>query len=718
MTKRITRREFLRVSAAAGGGLLIGLYLPGCGREQASTPKTGEASEVRPNAWLRIGGDDSITVMIARSEMGQGVVTSMSQLVAEELEVGLDQITTEFAPVDKAYANKYIGSQLTGGSTSVRDAWSKLRMAGASARELLVAAAAETWGVAAAECRAERGTVIHRASDRRLSYGAVAARAATLPVPEGAFLKEPHEFTVIGKPLRRLDTPAKTDGSAQFGIDVRLPGMLTATVVRCPVFGGRLKSANTEGAEAVPGVRQVLTFDAGVAVVADGFWAALKGRRALEIVWDEGEHAALDSAAIRGRFMQAAAEGAAVARSEGNAESVLSRAARIIEAEYDAPYQAHACMEPMNCTADVRADACDVWVPTQAQTSVQRTAMQITGLPETKVQVHTTFLGGGFGRRAETDYAADAVAISKAVGRPVQVIWTREDDVQHDFYRPAAYNRLRAVLDEHGSPVAWWHRIAGPSIFSRVFPGAIKEGVDHSSVEGAANLPYAIPNIHVDYAMVNPGVPVGFWRSVGSSQNAYVTECFLDELAKAGGQDPYTLRRKLLANAPRHLGVLDVAAHTAGWGESLPAGRFRGIAVAESFESYVAQVAEVSVSDAGQVRVHRVVCAIDCGMVVNPDIVKAQMESAIAYGLTATLKGHISIDKGRVVQSNFHDFPLLRMDEMPEVEVVITRSTEEPGGVGEPGTPPIAPAVANAVFAATGRPIRRLPIRAEDLRGA
>ncbi len=462
-------------------------------------------------------------------------------------------------------------------------------------------------------------------------------------------------------------------------------------------------------------MHSVLVIDTGVAVVADSFWAARQGRKALEIAWEEGDMAQVSSASIRKRFERAARRKGAVASSQGDVARAFADAAGLVEAVYEVPYQAHACMEPMNCTAHVRKDGCDIWVPTQAQTRTQETAMAMTGLPREAVKVHTTFLGGGFGRRSEQDFVVDAVQISKAVGRPVKVIWTREDDIQHDYYRPATYNRLRAALNADGDPVGWWHRIVGPSILSRAFPDAVKDGIDRTSVEGAANLPYSIANLHVESAIEDPGVPVGFWRSVGSSQNAYVTECFLDELAAAAGADPYELRRRLLRDAPRHRGVLELAATTADWGGALPEGHYRGIAVAESFASYVAQVAEVSVSPKGAVRVHRVVCAIDCGSVVNPDTVKAQMESGIAYGLSAVLKGAIDIDEGRVVQSNFHDFPLVRMDEMPEVEVVILRSGRDPGGVGEPGVPPIAPAVANAVFAATGRPVRRLPIRPEDL---
>lgn len=706
--REFSRREFLKVGALAGGGLLIALQLPTTSRVEAASAKEGSA--FAPNAWIRIQGDGQILIEVARSEMGQGVMTSLPMLIAEELEVGLDQVTARFAPVDEAYTNRLIGQQLTGGSTSIRDAWTKLREAGALAREMLIAAAAEAWGVEPDQCRAESGRVHHDASRRQLGYARLAARAARQPVPDGVFLKEPEEFKLIGTRQARLDTSLKVNGAARFGGDVRLPDMLFASVLRCPVFGGTLARLDAQKAKAVEGVHAVLPISTGVAVVAENTWAALQGRERLEVEWDSGEAAGVSSESIREQFRQRLSRPGSVARSEGDTEAALRRAAKTVEAVYEAPFQAHACMEPMNCTADVGDKGCDVWVPTQAQTRTQETAVRITGLPAERVRVHTTFLGGGFGRRGEQDFVTDAVELSQRLKWPIQVIWSREDDIQQDYYRPATYNRLRAGLGEDGRLLAWEHYLVGPSILSRVAPPAVKDGMDRTSTEGAANIPYAIANIRVEYGLENTPVPVGFWRSVGSSQNAFVTECFLDEVAAAAGQDPVALRRRLLAGAPRHKAVLELAAAKAGWGEPLPSGRHRGIAVAESFGSFVAQVAEVSVSAEG-VRVHRVVCAVDCGAVVNPDTIEAQMESGIVYGLTATLKSAIRIDGGRVAESNFHDFPLLRMDEMPRVEVHIMDSNENPGGIGEPGTPPIAPAVANAVFAATGKPVRGLPIR-------
>ena len=713
-TTQLTRREFIQVGAAAGGGLLIAIHLPGC----APRDRAPAEPVFLPNAWVRIGPDGIVTLVVDKSEMGQGVLTSMPMLLAEELEADWTKVRIEQAPADEVYVNPAFGVQGTGGSTSVRASWDPLREAGATARVMLVAAAAETWGVDPSECRAERGTVVHAGSGRRVGYGEVAEKAATMPVPEQAPLKDPQEFRIIGTRVKRLDTPWKVDGSGVFGIDVRLPGMLFAAVARCPVFGGAAARYDDAKAKAVPGVREVVPIEQGVAVVATNTWAAMKGRDALEITWDEGPTAAVSSESIRREFERLARGRGAVARSEGDVERALARAARRVEAVYEVPYLAHATMEPMNCTAHVRPDGCDVWVPTQFQTVTQQVAAGIAGLTPEQVNVHTTLLGGGFGRRAEVDFVAEAVQVSKAVGAPVMVVWTREDDTRHDFYRPNALSRFVAGLDADGWPVAWRHHIVSPSILTRWFPNMVQNGIDGSSVEGAAELPYAIPNLRVEYTLKETGVPVGFWRSVGHSQNGYVTESFLDELAAAGGKDPYELRRRLLADHPRHRAALEAAAQGAGWGSPTPEGRARGIAVHESFGSFVAEVAEVSVADDGTVRVHRVVCAIDCGRVVNPDTVEAQMQSGIVYGLTAALKGAITIDRGRVQQSNFHDYQMLRIPEMPQVEVHLVPSGDALGGVGEPGVPPIAPAVVNAVYALTGKRIRRLPIRAEELRRA
>jgi isoquinoline 1-oxidoreductase beta subunit len=594
---------------------------------------------------------------------------------------------------------------------------------------MLVAAGAARWGVEPSTCRAENSRVRHEASGRSASYGELAADAAKQPVPETVTLKAPGDWKLIGRPVPRLDLAATVRGEPVFAQDVRVPGMLVAQVERAPVLGGSVKSFDDAKAKAVPGVRAVVQVTGGVAVVAEDFWAAKQGRAALVVEWDEGPNAALDSDAVRAALQAlVAAPKGAVVRHDGDAPGTIASSPKRLRAEYEAPYLAHATMEPMTCSADVRPDGVTVWAPTQMQWGprmfgggTQGTAAKIAGVAMDQVDVRTTRLGGGFGRRAEMDFVVDAVETSKAVGAPVRVVWTREDDMRNDYYRPATLHVFEGAVDEAGRPVAWSHVIAGPSIMARFIPGWIpafaanrmgllKHGADPTSVEGAENMPYGIANVRVDYRRADLGVPVGMWRSVGSSQNAFATECFVDELAELAGQDPVAFRRSLLGGKPRHRAVLDLAAAQAGWGAPLPPGRARGIAVAESFGSFVAEVAEVSVAN-GVVRVHRVTCAIDCGQVVNPDIVTAQMEGAIVFGLTAALKGEITLEKGRVKQGNFLDYPLLRMDEMPEVAVHIVPSAESPGGVGEPGTPPIAPAVANAVSALTGTRVRRLPIR-------
>lgn len=712
MSAIVTRRRFLQATAAAtAGAFVFGFHFPALARgDEASTD---DQAVFKPNAWIRIAPDNTVTVVTARSEMGQGVMTALPMLIAEELEVDLRHVQTEWAPADPAYVNPAMGIQATGGSNSVRGAWKPLREAGAAARMMLIAAAAEKWGVSEKSCRARDGAVLHPASGRRATYGELAESAAQQPVPATVTLKNPSQFRVIGHPVARLDVPPKCDGSAVFGIDVRITGMLTAVVARPPVFGGSVASFDATKAKSMRGVHQIVQIDSGIGVLADGYWPAHQARAVLDIKWNPGKNADLGSDSLRARFVAAAVEDGAVARDQGEAKRILSTHPHLIEAEYDAPYEAHATMEPMNCTAHVRDDRCDIWVPTQAQGPVQQTAMKVTGLSADKIHVHTTYLGGGFGRRFEQDFVIEALQLSRAARAPVQVIFAREDDMTHDYYRPATYNRLRAVLGKSGKPNAWQHRIVGPSIMSRVMPDRVKSGIDPTSVEGAANLPYAIPNIHVDYVMDNAGAPVGFWRSVGASQNIFITESFIDELAHAAKADPYRYRRELLRDAPRHRAVLDLAAKQAGWGKRLPAGRYRGIAVGEAFGSYVAEVAEVSIDKDRNIRVHRVVCAIDCGVVVNPDTVAAQMESGIIFGLTAALKGKITLARGAVVQTNFDSYPLVRLNEAPHIEVHIVKSKEGPQGVGEPAVPPLAPAVANAVFAATGKRIRSLPITLE-----
>jgi isoquinoline 1-oxidoreductase beta subunit len=720
----LSRRRFLRTSALAGGGLVLGIHLP-LPRGKAAVADEGASAAKKvtpfaPNAFVRIGTDDSITVVANHSEMGQGIYTSLSMLVAEELDADWSKVRVEAAAVDPAYNHALYGMQLTGGSTSTWTEWERMRKAGAVARAMLIAAAAKTWKVAEATCRTENGVVVHEASGRRLSFGQVAEKASRLKPPKDVALKDPTDFKLIGRPTKRLDTPEKINGTGVFGIDVKVPGMLVALVARPPVFGATVKTWNAERAKAVPGVRHVLPIDRGIAVVADGFWPAKRGREHLDIAWDEGPLAALDSRAQRDQYMELAREAGAVARKEGDAASTIEQAAKRLEAVYELPYLAHAPMEPLNCVAHVREDGCDVWTGTQSQTTDRAAAARAAGLAPEQVKLHTTLLGGGFGRRAAVDshFVREAVQISRAVKAPVKVIWTREDDIRGGYFRPAAHHAIRAGLAPDGTPLAWHHRIVCQSfIMGTQFEAAIvKQGVDDTAVEGAADLPYDVPNVSVEWQQAPGGVPVLWWRSVGHSHNAFVVESFLDELAHAAGKDPYEYRRLLLAKHPRHTKVLDCVAQNAGWGKPLPEGRGRGLAVHESFGSFVAQVAEVSVSTEGKVIVHRVVCAIDCGPVVNPDGVRAQMEGGIVFGLTAALYGEITFERGRVKQRNFHDYPMLRINEMPAVEVHIVPSKDRMGGVGETGVPPIAPAVANAVFALTGKRLRRLPIRADDLK--
>ncbi len=711
----LSRRSFLKKGMLVGGGLILGFYLPPRGPLSEASNPTG--ASFMPNAFIRIGTDDIVTIIVNKSEMGQGVYTSLPMLVAEELEVDWAKIRVEAAPVDPAYHHTQWGVQGTGGSTSVWSEWDRLRIAGATVRMMLINAAAEIWKVDPASCRAEKGFVIQKATGKRISYGKLAERASQMKVPKDIVLKKSKEFKIIGKSMRRLDTPEKTNGKAIFGMDANIAGMLTAVVARPPVFGGSVKSVNGEKAKAVPGVKEVVQIDSGVAVIAEGFWSANKGREALEIVWDEGPLAKLSTEGMRGEFARLAQTPGAVARKEGNPQQTFSKAAKQLHAEYEVPYLAHACMEPLNCLVDLRTNSCEIWTGTQMQTMDRNAAARVAGLKPEQVKIHTTFLGGGFGRRAnpQSDFVAEAVSVAKVVKRPVKVIWTREDDMKGGYYRPMWVDQIAAGLNDQGNLIAWQHTIVGQSILSGT-PFDPKKDVDPASVEGAGDIPYEIPNIFVDLHSPKMGIPVLWWRSVGHSHTAFVVEGFIDEMAHSAGKDPYEFRRKLLIKHPRHLGVLRLAAEKSGWGKALPKGRGRGIAVHESFGSFVAQVAEVSVNFSGQVRVHKVVCAIDCGRIVNPDTIKAQMESGIVFGLSAVLHGEITFKNGRVDQSNFHDYPLLRMDEMPVVEVGIVSSEEKSGGVGEPGVPPIAPAVCNAIFAATGKRIRRLPIRVDELK--
>lgn len=696
-----SRRDFLKASALAGGGLVIGFTLPLGGRRAQA------AGGFAPNAFLRIDQAGDVTVVCGLSEMGQGVLTAIPMLVAEELDADWTRVGVQQAPADKAYANPVFGFQGTGGSTSVMGHWEPMRKAGAAAREMLVAAAAARWGVSPAECRTRPG-LVEGPGDRRAGYGELVDAAAALPVPADPKLKDPKDFSLLGQPLPRLDSPPKVDGSAQFGLDVSLPGMLTAVMARPPVPGAKLLSLDDSKARALPGVRDVIQLPHGVAVLADGFWPAQGGRDALEMRWDKGEFAGVSTETVSKRLHDALERDAAVARNDGD---VSVAAARQVEATYEVPYLAHACMEPMNCTAWVQADRAEVWAGTQGPGPHQDVVAQLTGLPPEKVKVNTAYLGGGFGRRFAADFIADATLLSKASGKPVKLVYTREDDMRAMYFRPASVTRFRAGLDASGKPVSFSARIASPSVLIAAgFATELKDGIDDDAVDGIRQFFYGVPNVRVDYVREEPGYQVWFWRSVGNSQNCFFLESFLDEMAHAAGQDPYRFRRALLADQPRQRGVLDLAAEKAGWDRPLPAGVHRGIALTHSFGSYVAEVAEVSVAADGKPTVHRVVAAVDCGQVVNPQIVRRQVESAIVYGLSAALHGRIDIAGGEVVQGNFDDYPVLRMRDMPTVEVHIVPSAEKPSGIGEPGLPPAAPAVCNALFAATGQRVRRLPV--------
>ena len=704
------RRRFLKTGAAGAAGLLVGFYFHG----DITTLAAESSAPVVLNAWVHVGTDDLVTILIDKSEMGQSILTGLAMIAADELDCDWAKVRTEFAPADKVYYNPRFGVQGTGGSSGTPTSWNPLRKASATARAMLVQAAAQKWGVDPAECSAENSTILHAATKRRLAYGNLAEAAAKLPVPQNVPLKTPEQYQLIGKPTKRLDTPDKVNGSAQYGIDVRLPGMVYAVVARCPVFGGKVASFDASKSKEIPGVKDVFQISTGVAVIADNTWAAMQGRRALDIKWDEGPNAALSSAEISKQLAAGAERPGPVARKEGDVDAGLASAATKFEVNYEVPFLAHATMEPMNCTAHVRADRCDVWAPTQAQTSSQNMAAKITGLDISAVFIHTTFLGGGFGRRFEADFIGEAVEVSKAIGGPVKVTWSREDDMQHDYYRMVSHMRGTAGLDADGWPVVWSSRVSSPSLLARF--GPLKDNFDHRSVESLDSVPYAIPNILVDFQLVNTAVPIGFWRSVGASQNGFFLESFIDEMATAGKKDPYELRRRLLAKSPRHLAALDAAAQNAGWGKPLPEGRFRGIALVSSYDGYVALVTEISVNRKERtLRAHRVVCALDCGRIVNPSSIDAQARSCIVYGLTAALHSAITIDRGRVQQNNFNDYKMLRFDEMPDVEVHIIPSDLPPTGAGEFVVPPVAPALCNAIFAATGRRVRRLPVRAEDL---
>lgn len=703
-----SRRDFLKTSAIATSGLMLGFAVPG-----SKTEALAAGTVYTPNAWVHIADDNTITLISARSEMGQGVYTSMPMLIAEELNVDIKRIKVDIAPPNAVYVNALLGAQITGGSTSVRDGWEKLRLGGAQVREMLISAAAEKWGVDRASLKAENGMVLGP-KGRKATYGQLAEAAAKLPVPEKVALKDPKDFKIVGKRTPRLDTPAKVNGKAEFGIDVKLPGMVYASIEQCPVIGGKVKSFDAAAAKGMPGVIDVVQVSDGVAVVASSYWQAQKARKALTVQWDEGAGAALDHNVVLAST-RAAADSAKVlpiGKPVGNVADAMKGAAKTLKAEYITPMQAHAPLEPMNFTASFKDGKCLLIGPTQFQQGAQGAVAGALGIKPEDITLKTTFLGGGFGRRLELDFIVQAAQISKAVGKPVKLLWSREDDMTHDFYRPLGLNQLQAGLDAQGNPVALQFKVTSQSITQRAF-GLPKDSFDPFMAE-AAVAGYEIPNTQHDLVIHDTGMRVGYWRAVSHNMNAFANESFMDELAAAAGKDPYQYRMALLKNRPRYANVLKLAAEKAGWGQPLPAGRARGMALMEGYDTYMAQVAEVSVKN-GEVTVHRVTVAADLGQMVNPDTVEAQIQSSIVFGMSAGLMQNITLEKGRVQQTNFNNYPVVRMNEAPRIDIVLVKSSEKPGGIGEPATALVVPAIANAVAAATGKRVRRLPMTPEAI---
>jgi isoquinoline 1-oxidoreductase beta subunit len=675
-----------------------------------------DAHVFHPNAYIRIGVDNQVTVVVASTEMGQGVLTSIPQLVAEELEADWRSVRFELAPVDPAFNMPFFHAQLTGGSFSIRSFWEPMRRAGATAREMLITAAADTWKVDRTTCYAREGAV-HNGRGKRLTYGQLAAKAARVSVPVTVTLKDSKDFNILGQTKRRLDTPAKINGTAEYGLDAQVPGLLTAVIARSPVLGAKVLSVDASSALAVPGVQHVVRIDSGVAVIADGYWPAKLGRDALKISWSASDMASLSSSSIRKAMLERLEEPGVVARNDGDIDA--AHAATTIDAVYEVPYLAHACMEPMNCTAWITETGADIWVGTQGPGPTRTLVSKLTGFSEAQVQVHSRLLGGGFGRRYTpgSDFLVDAVQASKAIGAPVKVVYAREDDMRAQYYRPASVLRISGGLDKAGNLLSLRARVACSSItkVSGWGPAGDMTHLDSSTVEGLEGWPYSTPHVRIEWAPYEPGVVIWYWRSVGPSQNTFFVECFIDELAHAAGKDPFEYRRSLLAGHPRLLAVLELAAQKSDWGKPLPSGWARGIAVVEGFGSFVAEVVEVSLNTDGTPKVRRVVCVIDCGMTVNPGIIVRQMQGGVIFGLSAALYGEITIKDGRIEQGNFNDYPVVRMNEAPPIDVHIVPSSEKPGGVGEASTPPLAPALANALFVLTGKRVRRLPLKSLDL---
>ncbi|MGA2549262.1 MAG: xanthine dehydrogenase family protein molybdopterin-binding subunit [Burkholderiaceae bacterium] len=707
-----TRREFLKTSALAGGGLMVGVDL-----YSATEIAKAAGTVYTPNAWVHIADDNTITLISARSEMGQGVYTSMPMLIAEELNVDVKTVKVAIAPPDKVYTNALLGAQITGGSTSVRDGWEKLRIGGAQVREMLITAAANKWNVDASKLHAENGRV-YGPGKRVATYGQLAEDAAKLPVPEKVVLKDPKDFRIVGRKMTRLDTPAKINGTAQYGIDVVLPGMVYASLEQCPVIGGKVTSFDATKARTLPGVVDVVQIPDGVAVVADTYWHARKGREALTVVWDEGPGAKLNNAVMMETLRGAAANAKIISINKvGDAAGALEGSqVKVLKAEYESQLLSHAPMEPMNFTADYRDGKMRLIGPTQFQQGAQGAVAAALGMKPEDVSVTTTFLGGGFGRRLELDFIVQAAQISKAVGRPVKLLWTREDDMTHDFYRPMALHRMAGALDANNKPVALTFQLTSQSVTQRAF-GLPKDTLDPFMAE-ASVVPYAIPNMTQDLVITDAGLRVGYWRSVSHALNAFANECFVDELAAAAGQDPVAFRLALLTEKPRFSNVLKLASEKAGWGTPAPEGHYRGVALMEGYDTYMAQVAEISLAGDKSIKVHRVVVAADLGRMVNPDTVEAQIQSAVIFGISAALAGEITLTDGRVQQTNFDNYPVVRWSGAPKIDVVLVDSTEKPGGIGEPATSLIGPAMANAVFAATGKRVRKMPLSAEHITSA
>jgi isoquinoline 1-oxidoreductase beta subunit len=712
---RISRRTLLRAGAAVGGGLLLGFSVPQA-KAAAANGQT-DAATFAPNAFIRVDRQGKITLIMPQAEMGQGVYTSHAMILAEELDAAFDQVAVEASPPsDTVYGNPVFHLQATGNSNSIRAFWTSLRKAGAGARAMLVAAAAETWRVDAATCRTENSEVIHDPSGRRLGYGALSERAAAMSPSADPPVKAIKDFKLIGKPLKRLDTPDKVNGKALYGIDAMPAGVKFATLAACPVFGGKVAHVDDSRAKGMPGVRQIIVLDDLVAVVGDHLWAAKQGLAALDIEWNEGANAAINTDEVWKRIAAASERPGAVAKSAGDVDKALGAGERV-EAIYQLPFLAHAPMEPMNCTVHVRPDACEVWAGSQVQSRSQAAAAKITGQPLDKVVFHNHLLGGGFGRRLDVDAIEKAVRIGQKVEGPVKVVWSREEDIQHDFYRPVYYDRLAATLKD-GKIAGWNHRITGSSVVARWLPPAYTNDVDFDAVDSAVDLPYDIPNFRVQYVREEPpAVPTGFWRGVGPNNNVFAIESFIDELAKKAGKDPVAFRRDMLNTQPRLRAALELAASKAGWGQPLPTRVGRGVAVQPSFASFIATVAEVEVDTNGAVNVRRIVCAVDTGIAVNPDTIVAQLQGGLIFGLTAALYGEITIEKGRVRQSNFNNYRMLRINQTPAIEVHLIQSDEPPGGIGETGTTAAPPAVCNAIYAATGIRLRKLPIDADLLAG-